>query len=405
MVIPVSISLARLVSSRNSDSGVVIRMSAPSLAKARRSPDGVSPDRTATETSGTCTPLRAASEPMPTSGDRRFRSTSTASAFSGERYRTVHFRDPAAAAGAVTRASMAERNAASVLPDPVGATTSVFSPRPIASQAPACAGVGSAKLALNQSPDEWGEPVQRGHGRAGGDGVQGLPAVPCPVLPGHADIVLVRHDTRGSARSGPSGEPPVPAGRQRGPGSVEADCHLFVDRAIVRPAVQHHSSTGGHWTTMGARDEALRDGPPTARRAPQPPVRHVPRPDGTGWWNNETAPAEMSRSGPGHLGRIPESAAKREATQPLRASPGRSGGPVQRTDGVLIRSGPERQGRRGSRRADGVAQQLGPPDRPACPGPLGGQPGSHPRGSSTRCAGSSNCPPRRRPDPEKSSCE
>ena len=48
----VSISRARLVSSRNSDSGVVIRMSAPSRAKARRSPDGVSPDRTATVISG-----------------------------------------------------------------------------------------------------------------------------------------------------------------------------------------------------------------------------------------------------------------------------------------------------------------------------------------------------------------
>jgi hypothetical protein len=46
---------------------------------------------------------------------------------------------------------MDERKAARVLPDPVGATTRVFSPRPMASHAPACAGVGSAKLAVNQS--------------------------------------------------------------------------------------------------------------------------------------------------------------------------------------------------------------------------------------------------------------
>ena len=46
---------------------------------------------------------------------------------------------------------MADRNAASVLPDPVGATTSVWSPLPIASQAPAWAVVGSANAAVNQS--------------------------------------------------------------------------------------------------------------------------------------------------------------------------------------------------------------------------------------------------------------
>ncbi len=46
---------------------------------------------------------------------------------------------------------MAQRNAASVLPEPVGATTSVFSPLPMAAQAWACDCVGSAKAAVNQS--------------------------------------------------------------------------------------------------------------------------------------------------------------------------------------------------------------------------------------------------------------
>ena len=62
---PVSISRARLVSSRNSDSGVVIRMSAPSRAKTRRSPDGVSPERTATEISGRRRPRGAADRADP----------------------------------------------------------------------------------------------------------------------------------------------------------------------------------------------------------------------------------------------------------------------------------------------------------------------------------------------------
>ncbi len=82
---PASISRARLVSSRNSDSGVVMRMSAPSRAKARRSCDEVSPDRTATETSGSATPRAVARPRRPASGARRLRSTSTASALSGDR--------------------------------------------------------------------------------------------------------------------------------------------------------------------------------------------------------------------------------------------------------------------------------------------------------------------------------
>ena len=45
---------------------------------------------------------------------------------------------------------MAHRNAASVLPDPVGAMTRVLSPSAMADQACACAGVGSAKVPVNQ---------------------------------------------------------------------------------------------------------------------------------------------------------------------------------------------------------------------------------------------------------------
>ena len=80
---PRSASRAAEVSSRNSDSGVVMRMSAGLRANARRSSAGVSPERIATDTSGAALPSRAAACRMPASGERRLRSTSTASAFSG----------------------------------------------------------------------------------------------------------------------------------------------------------------------------------------------------------------------------------------------------------------------------------------------------------------------------------
>ncbi|OUD95291.1 hypothetical protein CMMCAS05_02360 [Clavibacter michiganensis subsp. michiganensis] len=81
---PASVSRAAEVSMRNSDSGVVMRMSGGVFASERRSPAGVSPERTPTVTSGGSAPSRFAVCTMPTSGERRLRSTSTASAFSGE---------------------------------------------------------------------------------------------------------------------------------------------------------------------------------------------------------------------------------------------------------------------------------------------------------------------------------
>ena len=76
------------VSIRNSDSGVVIRMSGGRVAIARRSAAGVSPERIPTLTSGSGSPSRTDSCRMPVSGLRRLRSTSTASAFSGDTYST-----------------------------------------------------------------------------------------------------------------------------------------------------------------------------------------------------------------------------------------------------------------------------------------------------------------------------
>ena len=78
------VSRAREVSSRNSDSGVVIRMSGGLVIIRRRSSAAVSPVRTATWMSGSSSPSRRAACPMPVSGERRLRSTSTARAFIGE---------------------------------------------------------------------------------------------------------------------------------------------------------------------------------------------------------------------------------------------------------------------------------------------------------------------------------
>ena len=80
----VRVSRADEVSMRNSDSGVVIRMSGGLASSARRWAGGVSPERTPTLIVCAGAPSRSAMREMPASGVRRLRSTSTASAFSGE---------------------------------------------------------------------------------------------------------------------------------------------------------------------------------------------------------------------------------------------------------------------------------------------------------------------------------
>ena len=121
---PRSVSRAAEVSMRKSDSGVVMRMSGGCVTRARRSAGGVSPERTPTDTSGTLEPVRGRR-----AGDAR----RAARGGCARRRR----RAPSAARGRGPRArssprrrcswcsrSIAQRNAASVLPEPVGATTS-----------------------------------------------------------------------------------------------------------------------------------------------------------------------------------------------------------------------------------------------------------------------------------------
>ncbi len=173
-----SVSRTALVSIRYSDSGVVMRMSGGLVRRRRRSAGVVSPVRMPTAIGAAGTPSSAAAAVMPARGRRRLRSTSAPRALSGEMYRTRTPRPrgcwtgrrsagmaPAGAAspgaGSSPRAicatgrerwSMADRKAARVLPEPVGAMTRAFSPRPIASQARRCTGVGPVgKAASNQA--------------------------------------------------------------------------------------------------------------------------------------------------------------------------------------------------------------------------------------------------------------
>ncbi len=181
----VRVSRALEVSIRNNDSGVVMRMSGGLLNRERRSAAVVSPDLTPTVISGAGSPSRLAVWVIPIRGERRLRSTSTPRAFSGEMYRTrvlrlggrgrlplactltgaltVSLTDPStgtasrpgnsgsgAGSSTISR-SRAHRNAASVLPEPVGATTSACEPDEMAFQAPVWAGVGSEKAPRNQS--------------------------------------------------------------------------------------------------------------------------------------------------------------------------------------------------------------------------------------------------------------
>ena len=138
------------VSSRNSDSGVVIRMSAGSRWNRARSLAGVSPVRIDIAGTWNGTPCAVATWAMPASGARRLRSTSTASALSGDRYSTRQ-RASRSGTGANIRRSRHDRNAVSVLPVPVGARISVDSPRAIAGQPCRCGRVGASNAPLNQA--------------------------------------------------------------------------------------------------------------------------------------------------------------------------------------------------------------------------------------------------------------
>ncbi len=140
-----------LVSSRYADSGVVTRMCGGCLNIAARAGAGVSPLRTKQRIATSVWPDSNSLRPMPSSGWRRFFSISLPSAFKGEMYSTWVWSAKRRSAPSSTRSSMAERKAARVLPEPVGAAMSVCLPSVIASQARAWHSVGPGKVSWNQA--------------------------------------------------------------------------------------------------------------------------------------------------------------------------------------------------------------------------------------------------------------
>ena len=115
----------------------------------RRASAGVSPVRLATLISGTATPMRSAVRRMPASGDAQ-----VALDVVGERLERADVqhaqRSCAPAASSAISRSRHHRNAARVLPLPVGAWISVWRPPLIAAQPSSWAGVGSANVSANQ---------------------------------------------------------------------------------------------------------------------------------------------------------------------------------------------------------------------------------------------------------------
>ena len=139
-----------LVTRMYSDSGVVTTMCGGRRRISARACAGVSPVRTATRTSTSAMPDISSSSRMPASGACRLRSMSLLSARSGETYTTWVSSASECWTPSRTSASMAQRNAASVLPEPVGAAISVWPPAAIAGQACRWHSVGSPRCAANQ---------------------------------------------------------------------------------------------------------------------------------------------------------------------------------------------------------------------------------------------------------------
>ena len=125
-----------------SDSGVVIRMCGGLLAMLCRWEALVSPVLSPTRISGAWTPLSSALAVISASGPARFLSMSLDSAFSGETYTICVTSSSPESSPSRIRSSMHFRNAASVLPEPVGAEISVCFPCAIDSQPRAWASVG-----------------------------------------------------------------------------------------------------------------------------------------------------------------------------------------------------------------------------------------------------------------------
>jgi len=143
---PASIARPPLeVSRMNSDSGVVTRMCGGLRRMRSRSAVGVSPVRTAARMPTSGKPMACSCAWMPASGSCRFLRMSLDSAFKGDTYSTCTVSSKGPARPCTTSSLMADKNAASVLPEPVGAAISAWRRCEVTTQARACTSVAVPK--------------------------------------------------------------------------------------------------------------------------------------------------------------------------------------------------------------------------------------------------------------------
>jgi len=136
-----------LVARRQSDSGVVARICGDRLTIAARAEAGVSPvlSPTRMRLAVASSPLAERWARMPASGACRLRSMSLLSALSGETWNRRVSSGSGPVSASHTRSSIAQRNAASVLPEPVGAAMRVCCPSLICGHACCWTGLGASK--------------------------------------------------------------------------------------------------------------------------------------------------------------------------------------------------------------------------------------------------------------------
>ena len=158
-----------VVSSRFRLSGVVMSSSGGRRSMRWRSPGSVSPLRVWTRRLGNGMAAAAKRSRRAAMGSVRLARMSLLSAFRGDTYNT---RVAPGSDLPVAKESMAQRNAVSVLPLPVGAVTSRCSPAAMRGQLRRCTSVGSPKVVRNQRAiSGWKTSSALMRGNANGEGL------------------------------------------------------------------------------------------------------------------------------------------------------------------------------------------------------------------------------------------
>ena len=208
------------------------------------------------------------------------------------------------AAGVWMSRSMADRKAASVLPDPVGAMTSAFSPRRIAAQARSWTDVGpSGKAETNQARVAGAKPFSA------------VPVTPAgPAGPGDSAGLAGPDAPDDPACSASPGDPAGPDDSGGPPGSVlagSAGSPLLAVRALTSSPVfpifsSHHPAPGSHPASALLPPLSLSQPPlPTApqsprRRRPRVGIRRRRRKTELRQWSSDSSPEGVRTDEPDH---------------------------------------------------------------------------------------------------------